>query len=559
MSLTGAMLTGFTGISSNSVSVDTVGDNLANLNTTAFKGQRTLFETLLYHTITEGEGPSPTSGGTLPRQIGTGSQVSAIQRNFRQGGFESTGFQGDLAVEGDGFFILDAGGGRQVFTRDGAFRLDVTQTLVSANGDPLQVFPVDDAGAIVPGTLTDLVIPLGTASEAVATTEVAMDGHLDPGTSVASAGAVVTSQPLVTSSGAAAVDSTPLTALVDAAGVPLFSAGDELTINATKGGVAVTESTFIVDTTGNTVGDLASHLQSVLGIDTDSTTGGGGGVTVASGALVISSNPGEINALRLDEASIVNRTGVITAPFNFTTTTPALGGGVTTTFGVYDSLGNQVDVRVRAVLESKSVEGATWRFYAESTSDSDLSPFLGTGTVAFDPNGQFLAATGTNLNIDRDGVGAASPLAFTLDFASLTGLASTDGSSELIMDSQNGAPAGVLTGYAIDRDGLVTGVYSNQQERLLGQVALATFINDEGLVAQGENTYAPGPNSGDAVITAPQTQTAGSVIAGALEQSNVEIAREFIALITASTGISAASRVVRAADDLLQELLLLAR
>src|SRR3990170_1830520 len=143
MSLTGAMLTGFTGIQANSVGVDVVGDNLANLNTTAFKGQRTLFETLLYRTITEGEGPSATSGGTLPRQMGTGTTVSAIQRNFRQGGFESTGFQGDLAVDGDGFFILDAGGGRRAYTRDGAFHLDATQTLVSNNGDAVQVFGVD--------------------------------------------------------------------------------------------------------------------------------------------------------------------------------------------------------------------------------------------------------------------------------------------------------------------------------------------------------------------------------------------------------------------------------
>src|SRR3990172_5606106 len=101
MTLSSAMFTGFTGINSNSVSVDTVGDNLANLNTPAFKSQRTLFETLLCRTVREGEGPSETGGGTLPFQIGTGSQVAAIQRDFRQGGLESTGFQSDLGVDGD--------------------------------------------------------------------------------------------------------------------------------------------------------------------------------------------------------------------------------------------------------------------------------------------------------------------------------------------------------------------------------------------------------------------------------------------------------------------------
>jgi len=565
MALTDAMLTGFTGIKSNSVAVAVVGDNLANLNTTAFKGQRTLFETLLYRTISEGTAPSATSGGTLPRQMGTGSNVAAIQRNFKQGGFDSTGFQGDLAVEGDGFFILDAGGGRQVYTRDGAFHLDASQTLVSNDGDAVQVFGVDQAGAIVPGTLTSLVIPLGTASQAIPTAQVLMDGRLDPSTSIASAGAVVTSQPLVTASGAPATASTALTDLVDANGVPLFAAGDELAINASKGGIATTESTFLVGTTGSTVGDLATHLQNVLGINADPATGGAPGVTVAAGpnppagTLVITSDSGEINAVTLDASSITNRTGLLSAPFQFTTATPAVGGGVTTSFSVYDSLGNPVDVRLRAVLESKSQAGTTWRFYAESTGDSDLSPMLGTGTITFDPNGQFVGATGTDLTIDRAGSGSTSPLTFTLDFSGLNGLASSDGSSELIMASQDGAPAGILTNYGIDRDGIVTGVYSNQQTQVLGQVALATFINDEGLVAQNRNIFLPGPDSGDPVVGAPRTGTAGAVIAGALEQSNVEIAREFIGLITASTGISAASRVVRTADDLLQKLLLLAQ
>ncbi len=566
MSLTSAMLTGYTGIQGNSVGVDVVGDNLANLNTTAFKGQRTLFETLLYRTISEGEGPSATSGGTLPRQTGTGMTVSAIQRNFRQGGFESTGFASDLAVEGDGYFILEESDGRQVFTRDGAFHLDASQTLVSNNGQAVQGFGVDEAGAIVPGTLQSLVIPLGTASLAIPTSQVIMDGRLDPATTIAAAGAVVASQPLITAQGGApATEATALTDLVNTQGFPLFSTGDELAINGSKGGIAITESTFVVGTTGSTVGDLASHLEAVLGINTDPATGGAPGVTVSAGpnppagTLVVTSNAGEINAVQLDESSITNRTGLITAPFDFTATRAAVGGGVTTSFGVYDSLGNPIDVRLRAVLESKSPTGTTWRFFAESTGDSDLSPVLGTGTITFDPNGQFVGAAGTDLSIDRAGAGSASPLTFTMDLSGLNGLASAGGNSELIMASQDGAPAGILTNYSIDRDGIITGVYSNQQEEVFGQIALATFTNDEGLVAESENIFLPGVNSGDPAIVAPRTGTAGAVLAGALEQSNVEIAREFIGLITYSTGISAASRVVRTADDLLRELLLLAR
>jgi flagellar hook protein FlgE len=564
MALTSAMLTGFTGIQSNSVGVDVVGDNLANLNTTAFKGQRTLFETLLYRTISEGEGPGEVSGGSLPRQIGTGSGVGSIQRSFTQGGLESTGFPSDLALNGNGFFVVLAPTGEQHFTRDGSFRFDTDQRLVSTDGAPLQGFPVDDNGNITPGTLSDIVIPLGSISNAVATTQVLMDGRLDPSTNRATTGAVLTSQPLMTSAGAA-TQSTLLTSLVSANGVPLFSAGDILTINATKGGIATQPSTFVVGTTGSTVGDLAQHLEAVLGINTDPQTGGVPGVTMsagpdpAPGTLVINSNLGVVNAIAMDGTSIINTTGAITAPFLFETITPAVGEGFTTSFGVFDSLGNLVEVRLRFALESKSEDGATWRYYAESTGDTDLSPVLGSGTIAFDPDGRFLGATGTNLSIDRAGVGSTTPVSFALDFSLLAGLATPDGSSEVIMDSQNGTPAGIMQGYRIEQDGRVFGMFSNQTEQVLGQVVVATFINNEGLIAESGNTFVPGPNSGDPTIQAPQTGLAGSVISGALEQGNVEIAREFINLISYSTGIASASRVVRTADQLLQELLLLAR
>ncbi len=565
MSLSNAMLTGFTGIQSNSVGVDTVGNNLANLNTTAFKSERTLFETLLYRTIDEGEGPGVVTGGTLPQQVGSGSGVASVQRSFLQGGIDGTGFPSDLAINGDGLFILQTGAGEQTYTRDGAFRFDTSQRLVSSSGDPLQGFAADDAGNIVPGTLSDLVIPLGSTSDAVATTAVVMDGRLDPNAGVATAGAVVVSDPLLTASGSPATDSTNLTDLVNRDGVPLFATGDELRVKGSKGGIAAPESTFIVGTTGSTVGDLAGHLDSVLAIQPDAAATAPPGVTISSGpqppagALVLRSNPGVVNAVSLDSASIVNVTGAVTAPFSFQTQTPATGEGLTTSFGVFDSLGNLVEVRMRLSLESRSDSGTTWRFYAESADDTDLSPALGTGTITFDPNGRFVAATGTDLSIDRANVGSATPLAFTVDLSGLVGLATPDGSSDVVMSSQDGTPAGIMQGYRIEEDGRIFGLFSNQTEQVLGQVGIATFVNNEGLIARSENTFVAGPNSGDPTIQAPQTGSAGTVVSGSLEQGNVEIAREFVNLISYSTGITSASRVVRAADDMLQELLLLAR
>ncbi len=565
MSLTSSMMVGFSGIRSNSVGVDVVGDNLANLNTTAFKGQRVNFETLLYRTIAEGEGPSATSGGVLPRQIGTGTQVSAIQRNFEQGAINNTGFPTDFAIDGDGFFVLSGAQGQPLYTRDGALRLDASQTLVSATGDALQVFTANADGTIDTGTLSDLAIPLGSASAAVATDNVILDGQLDSATTVSSAGAVVTSQTLTTAGGVAATSGTALTALVDRNGVPLFAAGDSLSFGGQKGGVSLAPTTFVVGQDGSTLGDLAGRMQAVYGINTDAATGTSPGVTIGdgsdfpAGSLVVRSNVGDVNAITLDASSIVNQTGANVSPFSFNTVEPSVGEGVTTSFGVFDSLGNLVNVRVRATVESKSDTGITWRFFAESVDDSDVSPSLGTGTVTFDPNGQFVGSTGTDLTIDRAGIGSGTPANFSLDFSGLTGLASADGDSNLFMASQDGSPTGVMNGFSVDRDGVVTAAFSNQETQVLGQVALATFRNNEGMVAVSNNTYVEGPDSGNVELVTPQTGLSGAVLEGALEQANVEIAREFISLIQSQTGITSASRVVRVADELLQELLLLAR
>jgi flagellar hook protein FlgE len=565
MSLSSAMLTGYTGIRSNSVAVDTVGDNLANVNTTAFKGQRTLFETLLYQTVREGEPPSSTSGGTLPFQIGRGSGVAVVQRNFGQGAIESTSVPSDLAIDGDGFFVLDRNGER-LYTRDGAFHLDASQTMVSNNGDALQVFPADNQGIIQAGTLSDLVIPLGATGQVIPTSEVIMRGQLDAGTLIATQPSITTTQPLLVSSGAPATSATPLSSLVNIDGVPLFAEGDVLRINGSKGGLAIPESTFVIGQNGSTLGEFSTFLNGVLGINTDPATGGlpgvavGDGTSAPAGALVVTSNLGEANAVRLDANSVINTTGAIGSPFVFQESQAAVGGGLTTTsFNVFDSLGNPADVRLRMALESKSDSGTTWRFYAESIADSDDSVVLGTGTLSFDPTGRWVGAAGTDLSIDRAATGAASPLTFSLDFSRVTGFTSSDGSSQLTMASQNGAPAGVVTGYTIDSNGIVTLAYSNQLTEVVGQVALATFTNNEGLMARSDNVFVPGANSGDPVLREPNTGTAGAIRAAALEQSNVEIAREFLNLITASTGISSAGRVVRVANELLAELLLIVR
>ena len=559
MGLTSAMLVGFSGIRSNQYAIDTIGDNVANVNTTAFKNQRAQFETVFYRTLAEGTAPEGTYGGTNPQEVGYGSQLAALQRSFEQGSIEGTGVKSDVAIDGDGFLVLTTATEEQAYTRDGALRLNQNNVLVTADGSFVQGFAADANGDIVTGTLSNLTIPLGSESDAEATATAVVDGNLDAEATVASTGAVATSAPLVTANGTAS-GNTALTALVDDDGTALFSTSDVVTIQSVqKGGVDLPEAQFVVGTDGTTLSDFASFLQGITGIDTSiAGTGQTPGVTVdGTGALVITSNPGEPNALSIEASNIRNST-TGRLPFTFTSTSAA-GEGVTTSFDVFDSLGNTVNVRLRATLESRDDSGALWRFYVESIDHPGGNPLLGTGTISFDQNGQFVSATGTEVTIDRSGAGAVSPLSFSLDLSNVTGLNFGDGESSLVMDTQDGVPGGTLVDYEIDADGVMVGTFSNGITRNFGQLALATFRNNEGLQARGDNMFVVGVNSGDATIGAPNVQGAGSIRSGALELSNVDLSRQFVNLITASTGFSAASRVVRSADDLMQELLLLAR
>ena len=226
MGLTSAMLVGFTGIKSNQYTIDTVGDNVANVNTTAFKNQRALFETVHYNTIADGTAPNgPTQGGTNPRQTGLGSRLAALDRNFEPGSIEGTGSKSDVAIDGDGFLIVETPDNTQLYTRDGSFRLDAENKLVASNGYVVQGFAADSNGEIITGALSELTIPLGTESAAVATTVAEFDGNLDAGASLSTRGAESRTEPLLTASGVASA-STALTSLVDDDGVGARARGD---------------------------------------------------------------------------------------------------------------------------------------------------------------------------------------------------------------------------------------------------------------------------------------------------------------------------------------------
>jgi flagellar hook protein FlgE len=125
--------------------------------------------------------------------------------------------------------------------------------------------------------------------------------------------------------------------------------------------------------------------------------------------------------------------------------------------------------------------------------------------------------------------------------------------------SQDGSAIGTLSNFSIGEDGTISGSFTNGLTRNIGQIALAKFTNPEGLIDVGDSLYRIGPNSGTPLVGAPGDFGSGRLLGGALELSNVDLSQEFINMILASTGYSAASRVITTTKELIDQLLVLGR
>jgi flagellar hook protein FlgE len=575
MGITSSLITGLSGLASNQSKLDVIGNNIANVNTVGFKSSRMDFKTQFSQSFSFGSAPNGALGGTNPLQVGMGVVAGAVSRNFNDGSREVTGITSNLAVEGDGFFILKDGS--QSYTRDGTFKLNSLNVLVNSDGQRVQGFGVDSNYNVVPGVLQDLTIPLGTLTVADATTKITMAGNLNTDGAIPTQVADLTmNQAFYESDGAGGVTGTAptsaslLTDMTNATGTSYFTVGDKLSLTGLVGSRSTPAKTLDVTST-TTLGDLTAFMGGSLGINTSAGANGPiattPGVSLGAGpagaaVLTIDGNPGTDNNITLDPNSFSITSGIArTTPFSWTQNSSANGESVTTTTQIYDSLGTPVTLNVTASLVGKSATGATWQFYATSPDGTATNALtetaVGMGTLTFDTEGRLIDSQNTSINIDRTGTGAVPNLSFNVDFSGMSALADT--TSSLATSLQDGSLKGTLTNYSIDQSGIIKGSFTNGSTRTLGQVALATFRNNQGLVDKGNNTYDEGPNSGTAVVSAPGEFSAGKIISGTLELSNVDLSSEFVQLISASTGFSASSRVITTSNQLLQELLSAAR
>lgn len=193
MGLASALTTALTGLNAAEAQIDVLGNNLANAQTIGFKASNTQFATQFLQTLGLGSSPTATSGGTNPRQTGLGTQVAEITPDFTQGTVQISSNPSDLAIQGDGFFIVQSSSGEILYTRNGVFKTNSQNELVTITGERVLGYGVDDQYQIQTTQLTSLTIPLGSAAVAQATQNVFLEGVFTPTGDLANTAEVIQS------------------------------------------------------------------------------------------------------------------------------------------------------------------------------------------------------------------------------------------------------------------------------------------------------------------------------------------------------------------------------
>ena len=196
MGIYSALNTALTGMTASEATIDVVGNNLANASTVGFKSSEAAFANQFLQTKSLGSAPSESSGGTNPTQFGLGVMVAAVTPNFGQGTIEISSNSLDMAIQGDGFFIVQGSGGEQLYTRNGLFELNAHDELVDLNGNRVLGYNADESFVVQRTVLEPLEIPLGGKQVCKSTENVVLEGTLDPEGEKATQGSVLRTEQL---------------------------------------------------------------------------------------------------------------------------------------------------------------------------------------------------------------------------------------------------------------------------------------------------------------------------------------------------------------------------
>lgn len=533
-----ALAAGISGLKISQAALNVIGDNLANLNTPGFKSSRVTFSDELSQTLRPANAPSGGIGGKNPMQSGSGARVSSIDVNYGQGGIMQTGRPFDLAIDGEGFFVL-TNGSQDFYSRVGAFNLDENNDLVDSA-----------TGYKVKATASTINIPTDTVVPAKATANVDLVGNLDSGTTSGAANQITTTTVAFTDFTVGGAASTQTTLLNDLYLNNFdYLDGEKINVTGTEtNGTNVNAIfTFGAANDGTTLGELRDFI---------SASYGSGTADIVAGNIVLTADaPGNSDiALTLSDGSS-NVQGDTTWP-SLSVTTTGSGETYVTTVPIYDAQGKSFPVTLTFEKTSSNV----WDVSATMDPDDGSIASLGITAINFNANGSYASILGTTAMTITLPDSTSQVVNFDLGTAnSFTGLTQLSGNSSAAATSQDGYEAGFFLSVTINSDGSVEALFTNGQTQILDQMQLATFTNPAGLEKQGKNLLLPSVASGEAILRLPLTGSTGSIVSGALEGSNVDIAEEFTSMIINQRAFQANARTITVNDEVMQELVNIVR
>ncbi len=546
-----ALSAGVTGLQAHQKMLDITGNNLANVNTTAFKASRINFAELLSQTIKKASQPTSDIGGTNPQQIGSGVGISGITPNMTQGNIFKTGNPLDLAIEGEGYFVLNDGQ-QDMYTRAGAFAVDSDSILVDpATGYRVQrIGSTGETDGFQSPSSSDITIPYNVTLPASATSEVVFAGNLSADESFDSPQIQRLESDIAYTYGnsTAASEETLIKDLDQFSGT--LTDGTITISGYSKDGTAFSSGlTLAIDAT-TTLGDLIDHLNT--NVLTDATA------SLINGKIRITDNEGGYS--KSDIALSYSGDGTLTMPAYFEL--PIVGGDAVKSVNitVYDELGGQHTLSGAFV---RTATANTWDLVLTAIS-GNISEITMDGRriegITFNPtDGSYSGLSGSD-TAQFEIAYAHNPDAFQTVglelgmIGGLNGLTQFAGSSTAVAREQDGYSSGTLSSVSISSDGIVVGSFSNGIKKDIAAIQMALFQNSASLESIGGGYYVASANSGEAVATQALSGGAGSIHGGSLEKSNADVATEFVNLIYAQNGYQANARTIKVANEILQEL-----
>ena len=560
-----SLYSGVAGLKTHQTRMDVIGNNIANVNTTAYKSSSMTFSELMSQTTQKASGANATTGvgGTNAKQIGLGVKAGAIKTAITtQGSAQSTGNPFDIMITGDNFFVV-SNGSENFFTRDGSFYVDGAGNLaMTSTGYNVMGWGVDETtGNIKQDTVTALRI-MSAANMTYppeATTKANISGILDE------------NDKDVTSANGKTVNLN----FFDARG---YSYTAKFTFKQ-SGGDKTNEYSMelnkILDSTGAEI-DISKlkfgnrsqqKMETKVTLNTDAYKWDGkvlktkDGTTEVANLADIFKADGSLITPADDAAAQKQQKALdaIAKAYGYEGSTDEfLNLYITSTANkdkqltIQDLLGNMMAGKTTDVLpadgsaitmEGRYFEGTTVVF----NKDTGKLESVGGSTTNLNVNAAFSALGGNFSDV-------------TIDLSECTNYdnkgTSTIGATSGDLDGLGtGRRLGDMIGVSIQKDGMIYASYDNGMTKLLGQIATAAFANASGLEKEGDNLYSATLNSGEFDgIGVDITAGGGYMSPGQLEMSNVDLSSEFTEMITTQRGFQANSRIITVSDTLLEEL-----